>query len=35
MKENHLWTSLNIRRIPTLLEFDNGKEFWRKEATIS
>jgi thiol-disulfide isomerase/thioredoxin len=32
-EENPLWTSLNIRRIPTLIAFDNGKEFWRKEAT--
>jgi hypothetical protein len=28
-----LWASYKIRRIPTLIAFDNGKEFWRKEAT--
>jgi thiol-disulfide isomerase/thioredoxin len=32
-EENLLWTSLNIRRIPTIIAFYNGKEFWRKEAT--
>ena len=32
-EENPLWTSLNIRRIPTIIAFDNGKEFWRREAT--
>jgi thiol-disulfide isomerase/thioredoxin len=32
-EENPLWTSLNIRRIPTLIAYDKGKEFWRKEAT--
>jgi thiol-disulfide isomerase/thioredoxin len=32
-EENSLWTSLNIRRIPTIIAFDNGKEFWRREAT--
>jgi hypothetical protein len=24
---------LKIRRIPTLIAFDSGKEFWRREAT--
>jgi thiol-disulfide isomerase/thioredoxin len=32
-EENPVWNSLNIRRIPTLIAFDGGKEFWRKEAT--
>jgi thiol-disulfide isomerase/thioredoxin len=33
-EENHIWTSLKIRRIPTLIAFDDGgKEFWRREAT--
>jgi thiol-disulfide isomerase/thioredoxin len=32
-EENPLWTSLKIRRIPTLIAFDAGKEFWRREAT--
>jgi thiol-disulfide isomerase/thioredoxin len=32
-EDNPLWTSLNIKRIPTLIVFDNGKEFWRREAT--
>jgi thiol-disulfide isomerase/thioredoxin len=32
-EENPLWNSLNIRRIPTLIAFDAGKEFWRREAT--
>jgi thiol-disulfide isomerase/thioredoxin len=32
-EENLLWTSLKIRRIPTLIAFDGGKEFWRREAT--
>jgi thiol-disulfide isomerase/thioredoxin len=31
--ENPIWTFLNIRRIPTLIAFYDGKEFWRKEAT--
>ena len=24
---------MKIRRIPTLIAFDGGKEFWRREAT--
>jgi thiol-disulfide isomerase/thioredoxin len=32
-EENPLWTSLNIRRIPTIIAFHNGREFWRREAT--
>jgi thiol-disulfide isomerase/thioredoxin len=32
-EKNPLWTSLKIRRIPTLIAFDDGKEFWRREAT--
>ena len=33
-EENHIWVSLKIRRIPTLIAFDGGgKEFWRREAT--
>ncbi len=32
-EDNSLWTSLKIRRIPTLIAFHNGKEFWRREAT--
>ena len=32
-EENPLWTSLNIRRIPTLIAFEAGKEFWRRDAT--
>jgi hypothetical protein len=24
---------LKLRRIPTIIAFDNGKEFWRREAT--
>ena len=32
-EENSIWNSLKIRRIPTLIGFDNGKEFWRREAT--
>ena len=32
-EENPLWNSLKIRRIPTLIAFDDGKEFWRREAT--
>ena len=32
-EDNPLWTSLNIRRIPTLIAFDKGKEFWRREGT--
>ena len=32
-EENSLWTSLSINRIPTLIAFHNGKEFWRREAT--
>lgn len=32
-EENPLWNSLKIRRIPTLIAFDGGKEFWRREAT--
>ena len=32
-EDNPMWTSLNIRRIPTLIAFDNGKEYWRTEAT--
>ena len=32
-EDNLLWTSLKIRRIPTLIAFLNGKEFWRREAT--
>jgi hypothetical protein len=24
---------LNIRRIPTLIAFDAGNEFWRRDAT--
>jgi thiol-disulfide isomerase/thioredoxin len=32
-EDNPLWTSLKIRRIPTLIAFDNGKELWRREAT--
>jgi thiol-disulfide isomerase/thioredoxin len=31
-EENLLWNSLKIRRIPTLIAFDAGKEFWRREA---
>jgi thiol-disulfide isomerase/thioredoxin len=30
---NPMWTSLKIKRIPTLIAFDAGKEFWRREAT--
>lgn len=32
-EENPLWTSLKIKRIPALIAFDSGKEFWRREAT--
>ena len=32
-ENNIMWASFKIRRIPTLIAFDNGKEFWRKEAT--
>ena len=32
-ENNTLWSSFKIRRIPTLIAFDNGKEFWRKDAT--
>ena len=32
-EENHIWTSLKIRRVPTVIAFDGGKEFWRREAT--
>jgi thiol-disulfide isomerase/thioredoxin len=32
-EKNPIWNSLKIRRIPTLIAFDSGKEFWRKEAT--
>jgi thiol-disulfide isomerase/thioredoxin len=32
-EENPLWTSLKIRRIPTLIAFRNGTKFWRREAT--
>ena len=32
-EENPMWNSLKIRRIPTLIAFDDGKEFWRREAT--
>jgi thiol-disulfide isomerase/thioredoxin len=32
-ENNMLWASFKIRRIPTLIAFDNGKEFWRREAT--
>jgi thiol-disulfide isomerase/thioredoxin len=32
-EDNPLWYSLKIRRIPTLIAFDGGKEFWRREAT--
>ena len=32
-ENNLLWDSFKIRRIPTLIAFDNGKEFWRREAT--
>jgi thiol-disulfide isomerase/thioredoxin len=32
-EDNPLWNSLKIRRIPTLIVFDDGKELWRKEAT--
>jgi hypothetical protein len=32
-ENNTLWASFKIRRIPTLIAFDNGKEIWRKEAT--
>jgi len=32
-EENSPWNSLKIRRIPTLIAFDGGKEFWRREAT--
>jgi hypothetical protein len=32
-ENNILWASFKIRRIPTLIAFDNGKEFWRREAT--
>jgi thiol-disulfide isomerase/thioredoxin len=32
-EDNPLWTILQIRRIPTLIAFHNGKEFWRREAT--
>lgn len=31
-ENNTLWASSKIRRIPILIAFDNGKEFWRKEA---
>lgn len=31
--ENPIWNSLKIRRVPTLIVFDDGKEFWRREAT--
>jgi thioredoxin 1 len=31
-ENNPLWASFKIRRIPTLIAFDNGKEFWRNEA---
>ena len=30
---NPMWNFFNIRRIPTLIAFDGGKEFWRREAT--
>jgi len=32
-EENPMWNSLKVRRIPTLIAFDGGREFWRKEAT--
>jgi len=32
-ERNPIWNSLKIRRIPTLIAFDGGKEFWRREAT--
>jgi thioredoxin 1 len=32
-ENNTLWASFKVRRIPTLIAFDNGKEFWRREAT--
>ena len=32
-EENPIWNFLKIRRIPTLIAFDSGKEIWRKEAT--
>ena len=32
-EENPMWDSFKIRRIPTLIAFDGGKEFWRREAT--
>lgn len=32
-ENNILWASFKIRRIPTLIAFDNGKEFWRREST--
>ena len=32
-ENNTLWASFKIRRIPTLIAFDSGKEFWRREAT--
>jgi hypothetical protein len=31
-EDNPIWNSLKIRRIPTLIAFDCGKEFWRREA---
>ena len=32
-EENPIWSLLKIKRIPTLIAFDGGKEFWRREAT--
>jgi hypothetical protein len=32
-EDNPLWTSLKIRRIPTLIAYHNGEELRRREAT--
>ena len=33
-EKNPIWNSLKIRRIPTLIGFDSGKEFWRKRGDL-
>ena len=33
--DNPLWDSLRIGRVPALIAFEEGKELWRREATIS
>jgi thiol-disulfide isomerase/thioredoxin len=32
-ENNPIWSFLKIKRVPALIAFDGGKEFWRREAT--